>query len=72
MWRCLLVSSNMIQMESSKFFVSRKLFMVCIKVLVPSENTSLKNWVTLAYLKLHFSLAPFGKELLKCYIDDLI
>ncbi len=38
--------------ENSRLFVSRKLFMACIKVLMISENISLKNMVTVAYLKL--------------------
>ncbi len=44
MWRCLLVSNREVQMESSRSSVSRKLFVACIKVLVPFGNILLKAW----------------------------
>ncbi len=44
--------SSTVQMEILRFFVSRKLFMACIKVLLSSVNISLRNFVTMASFKL--------------------
>ncbi len=63
MWGCLLDLGSAVQMESSRFFVSRKLFMTCFKVLVPFGNIPLKNLENDAFLKLlliHASLLFFG------------
>ena len=73
MWRCLLVSSNVVQMESSRSYVSRKLSMACVKVLVPFGN------LTETFGNCGLTQAPFDpclfigeKVIAICYVDDLI
>ncbi|KAL7460189.1 hypothetical protein ACHAXS_000653 [Conticribra weissflogii] len=71
--RCLKVSSSTVQVENSRLFVSRKLFMVCIKVLVLSGNISNRNFAPMACLKLLLIPASLlGKVIAICYVDDLI
>ncbi len=48
--------------ECSRFFVSRKISLACIKVLMPSGNTSLRKLVAVAFLKLHLTTASLSVE----------
>ncbi len=73
MWICLLVSSSF-QMESSRFFVSRKLFTACIKVLVLFRNILMRNFGNCSLPQASFDPCLFiGKmDIDICYVDDLI
>ncbi len=68
--RCFLVSSNA---ESLRFFVSRKLFMICVNVLMPSEISHWKTWYLWPTLSSFWPLPYYWKKVIAiCFVDVLI
>ncbi len=58
MLKCLLVSSFKQQgfNKNTRFFISRKPFIVCVQVLVSSGSISLRSFKTVTFFKLHWIL----------------
>ncbi len=72
----LLVNSKVVPMEKTRFSISRKIFMVCIKVLAPSGNILLKVLAVVTYPKILLitaSLYEQGSHFhLFCWWSDLL